>query len=196
MDLELTGKTAIITGGSRGIGKAVGREFGREGMNVALVARGQEALEETARELAEETGANFITILADTGDPESVKAMVKEAAEKLGRIDILVNSAARVGGAFTPKLAEITEEEMQYFYEVDALDLAWMVENQPGFEEWSERMRGHMSGRMRASLDDSPAESTWAAVDVKGFDVIDLVFLFLGLATAFWLGRSGLRRRG
>ena len=41
MDLELKGKTAIITGGSRGIGKAVGREFGLEGMNVALVARGQ-----------------------------------------------------------------------------------------------------------------------------------------------------------
>ena len=98
MDLELKGKTAIITGGSRGIGKAVGREFGLEGMDVALVARGQDALEETARELSEETGANFITIVADTGDPESVKAMVKEAAERLGRIDILVNSAARVGG--------------------------------------------------------------------------------------------------
>ena len=103
MDLELKGKTAIITGGSRGIGKAIGREFGLEGIDVALVARGQEALEET--------GANFVTIVADTGDPESVKAMVKEAAEKLGRIDILVNSAARVGGAFTPKLAEITEED-------------------------------------------------------------------------------------
>ena len=103
MDLELKGKTAIITGGSRGIGKAIGREFGLEGIDVALVARGQEALEET--------GANFVTIVADTGDPESVKAMVKEAAEKLGRIDILMNSAARVGGAFTPKLAEITEED-------------------------------------------------------------------------------------
>ena len=111
MDLELKGKTAIITGGSRGIGKAVGREFGLAGMSVALVARGQEALEETARELSEETGANFITIVADTGDPESVKAMVKEAAERLGRIDILVNSAARVGGAYTPKLSEITEED-------------------------------------------------------------------------------------
>ena len=107
MDLELRGKTAIITGGSRGIGKAVGREFGLEGMSVALVARGHEALEETARELSEETGANFITIVANTGDPESVKAMVKEAAERLGRIDILVNSAARVGGAYTPKLSDV-----------------------------------------------------------------------------------------
>ena len=111
MDLELKGKTAIITGGSRGIGKATGREFGLEGMEVALVARGAEALEECARELREETGRNFFTIIADTGDPESVTAMVKEAAEKLGRIDVLVNSAARVGGAYAPKLAEITEDD-------------------------------------------------------------------------------------
>ena len=82
MDLELKGKTAIVTGGSRGIGKAIGREFGLEGVDVALVARGQEALEETARELAEETGANFITVVADTGEPESVKSMVKEAAHR------------------------------------------------------------------------------------------------------------------
>ena len=106
MDLELKGKTAIITGGSRGIGKAVGREFGQEGIDVALVARGQEALEETARELAEETGGTFITIVADTGNPESVQEMVREAAERLGRIDILVNSAARVSGNYSPKLAE------------------------------------------------------------------------------------------
>ena len=51
MDQELKGKTAIITGGSRGIGKATGREFGLEGMKIALVARGIEALEECAREL-------------------------------------------------------------------------------------------------------------------------------------------------
>ena len=111
MDLAVKGKTGITSGGSDGSVKAVGREVGLEGMDVALVARGQDALEETARELSEETGANFITIVADTGDSESVKAMVKEAAERLGRIDILVNSAARVGGAYTPKLAEITEED-------------------------------------------------------------------------------------
>ena len=94
MDLELKGKTAIITGGSRGIGKAVGREFGLEGMRVVLVARGKEALEETARELSEETGGDFITIVAETGKPEWVQAVVKEAGEKLGTIDIVVNSAA------------------------------------------------------------------------------------------------------
>ena len=49
MDLELSGKTAIVTGGSRGIGKAVARELATEGVDVAITARGREALEATAR---------------------------------------------------------------------------------------------------------------------------------------------------
>ncbi len=59
MDLELNGKTAIVTGGSRGIGKAIARELGREGVDVAIASRGREALEATARELASETGRRF-----------------------------------------------------------------------------------------------------------------------------------------
>ena len=115
MDLELNGKTALINGGSRGIGKAVARELGREGVDVAIASRGMEALEETAKELAAETGRRFIPISVDTSNEESIKAMVKIAADELGSIDILVNSAARVGGSGpAPKLAEITEE---YFFE-------------------------------------------------------------------------------
>ena len=114
MDLELNGKTAIVTGGSRGIGKAIARELGREGVDVAIASRGREALEATARELASETGRRFIPIIVDTGNEESVQAMVQNAATELGHLDILVNSAARVGGGPAPKLAEITEE---YFWE-------------------------------------------------------------------------------
>ena len=98
MDLELTGKTAIITGGSRGIGKATGREFGLEGMKVALVARGAEALEECARELREETGGDFVTILADTGDLKSVNAMVKEAVEKNFGVTVLDVNITKLHG--------------------------------------------------------------------------------------------------
>ena len=70
MDLELKGKTAIIPGGSRGIGKAIAREFGREGVDVALVSRGQEALEVTAKELGQETGGRYIAIPPDTSSEE------------------------------------------------------------------------------------------------------------------------------
>ena len=111
MDLELAGKTAIVTGGSRGIGKAIARELAREGVDVAIVARSADALESTAVELAEETGRVMVPIVADTGSDASVKAMVERAAQALGRIDILVNCAAQPGGqAPPPKLAEITDD--------------------------------------------------------------------------------------
>ncbi len=105
MDLDLRGKTAIITGGSRGIGKAIARELSREGVDSAIVARGREALETTAKELAAETGGRFIPITADTGNEESVQGMVQQAATALGQLDILVNCAARAGGGPAPGLA-------------------------------------------------------------------------------------------
>ena len=114
MDLELSGKTAIVTGGSRGIGKAIARELAREGVDVAVVARGREALEATAKELATESGRRIIPVTADTGNEESVQSMVHQAATAMGHLDILVNCAARVGGGPAPGLSEITEE---YFWE-------------------------------------------------------------------------------
>ena len=110
MDLELEGKTAIITGGSRGIGKCVARELGKEGVDMVLVSRGEETLAATAREIAQETGRRVIAIPADTGNDESVRGMVAKAAQDLGRIDILVNGAAKVGGGPAPKLDGITED--------------------------------------------------------------------------------------
>jgi NAD(P)-dependent dehydrogenase (short-subunit alcohol dehydrogenase family) len=111
MDLELAGKTAIVTGGSRGIGKAVARELAREGVDVAIVARTADALDSAAAELAEETGRVILPIVADTANDASVKAMVEQAASALSHIDILVNCAAQPGGqAPPPTLAEITDE--------------------------------------------------------------------------------------
>ena len=114
MDLELSGKAAIVTGGSRGIGKAVARELASEGVDVVIVARGREALEEAARELAGETGGRVVPVPADTGSDESVKAMVGEAVQTLGRVDILVNCAARPAGSWlAAALPDITSELLQ-----------------------------------------------------------------------------------
>src|SRR5215212_3776601 len=111
MDLELNGKTALVTGGSRGIGKAIARELALEGVDVAIAARGQEALEATAKELVAETDRRIVPIVVDTGDDESVKSMVARAVQELGHIDILVNCAAQPGGQGpVPKLAQITNE--------------------------------------------------------------------------------------
>jgi NAD(P)-dependent dehydrogenase (short-subunit alcohol dehydrogenase family) len=111
VDLELGGKTAIVTGGSRGIGKAIARELAREGVAVAIVARNEGPLDTAAGELRDETGGNIVPIAADTGQDAAVRDMVAEAVRQLGGVDILVNCAARPGGqAPEPRLAEITDE--------------------------------------------------------------------------------------
>ncbi|MBV9173923.1 MAG: SDR family NAD(P)-dependent oxidoreductase [Chloroflexi bacterium] len=111
MDLELAGRTAIVTGGSRGIGKAIARELAAEGVDVVVAARGADALRQSAEELAELTGRQITPVVADTSTDDSVRAMVDQAAAALGHIDILVNCAAQPGGqSAPPKMSEITDE--------------------------------------------------------------------------------------
>lgn len=111
MDLQLNGKTAIVTGGSRGIGKAIARELALEGVDVAIVARDTATLESSARELAQETGRRIVPLIADTSSDDAVRAMVGEAAAAFGHLDILVNCAAKPAGQGpVPKLADITND--------------------------------------------------------------------------------------
>ena len=112
MDLELTGKRALVTGGSRGIGRAIAAALANEGTETAIAARGVERLEATAAALTEETGRKMMPIGADTGDAGSVRRMVERATELLGGIDILINCAAKPGGqSKPPSLGEITEQD-------------------------------------------------------------------------------------
>jgi NAD(P)-dependent dehydrogenase (short-subunit alcohol dehydrogenase family) len=112
MDLDLAGKKAIVTGGSRGIGKAIARQLAMEGVAVGIAARDQARVDATAAELAD-AGARIFSWACDTSDDESARAMVNGLADSLGGVDILVNSAAKVGGLTAPpKLADITTEEV------------------------------------------------------------------------------------
>lgn len=112
MDLELQGKVAIVTGGSRGIGKAVGRELAAEGTNVALVSRSMATLEPAVADISGSAKGKVQGFACDTTDDASVKAMVDAVAKAFGRVDILVNCAAKPSGqAKPPSLAEITTEE-------------------------------------------------------------------------------------
>ena len=112
MDLRLQGKTAIVSGGSKGIGKAVARQLAREGVDVALAARNMDDLNAAAKEIAGETGRRVISLSTDTSDDAKVREMVALAAGALGRIDILINAAAQPAGQSgkPPGLADTTQE--------------------------------------------------------------------------------------
>src|SRR3954451_2578980 len=101
MDLGLQGKCAIVTGGSRGIGKAIARELAREGADVAIVARNKDALEATARELGTETNRRVLPVAADVTDKAQVDRVVAEVAQQFGAVHILVNSGSAPGGSAT-----------------------------------------------------------------------------------------------
>lgn len=93
MDLGLAGRVAIVTGGSRGIGRATARVLAREGAAVAICARQEAALAEAAADLGRETGAEVVAIRADVESPRDVETLAAAVEARFGRIDILVNGA-------------------------------------------------------------------------------------------------------
>ena len=98
MDLELTGKTALVTGGSKGIGRAVARTLAAEGARVIICARGEAALKSAAADIERETGRTVDTLAADLSDRGEVGRTAEEAIRRLGRLDILVNNAGAIKG--------------------------------------------------------------------------------------------------
>ncbi len=110
MDLQLKGKVAVVTGGSLGIGRAVTEALAREGVRVAIVARGRERLEEAAREIAAQTGTEIMPVAADVSSTEQITSMMDQVAAHVGRIDILVNGAAHPGGLVRSDIDEADPE--------------------------------------------------------------------------------------
>jgi NAD(P)-dependent dehydrogenase (short-subunit alcohol dehydrogenase family) len=112
MDLQLRGKRAIVTGGSRGIGLAVAEALATEGADVALVARGADALRDAAARIAAH-GTRVVAVPADTTDDASVRAMVEAVVAELGGVDILVNCAATPGSSGpAPTLATLADDDL------------------------------------------------------------------------------------
>ena len=105
---ELKGKACLVTGGSRGIGKAIALELGRQGASVAVgYANNKEAAEQVAAEIAKSGGESF-AFGCDVGDPAAIEPAVASVLERLGKIDVLVNNA---GITRDRSLAKMSPEE-------------------------------------------------------------------------------------
>jgi len=106
MDLKLNGKTALVTGGSEGIGKGIARALAKEGVNVAICARRQGPLEATATEISKETGRKIVAIAADLTKDADAKCFVEQGHQALGRVDIMINNAGSAPGGVIEHLSE------------------------------------------------------------------------------------------
>jgi 3-oxoacyl-[acyl-carrier protein] reductase len=106
MDLGLRGRVALVSGGSKGIGKAIAACFAREGAKVALCARTEEEVKKTAATIAEESGVETLGVRADLTRTEDAEGFVAASVERFGRIDILVNNAGSARGGVIEHLSD------------------------------------------------------------------------------------------
>jgi NAD(P)-dependent dehydrogenase (short-subunit alcohol dehydrogenase family) len=107
MEISLTGRSAIVTGGSKGIGLAVATRFATSGADVVILARGREALEGAAKAIGATGGGRVVAIQGDVAAPADIQRAYGEAMQAFGKVDIVVNNA---GESRTGPFMEITDE--------------------------------------------------------------------------------------
>lgn len=139
MDLQLSGKVALVTGASKGIGYATARVLAREGCDLAITARTKDDLEKAAAELAAETGRKVLPFTGDMSATEDVERCVAAAVDALGKIDILVTCAGSSPGGL---LEEMSDDNW-----LSSLQLKFM-----GYVRSVRAVVGHMRERGEGSI--------------------------------------------
>ncbi len=117
MDLGLTGKLAVITGGSKGIGLGMARAFAREGANVVITARTGDAVTTAANAIANEFGVTAIAVASDVSTAEGCQAVI-DAAEQAGGADIFVSNA---GTGSNETVAEAPDDKWTAFWDLHVM---------------------------------------------------------------------------
>lgn len=127
MDLfDLSGKTAIVTGSSRGIGRAIAEAFAGAGANVIISSRKQDACDRTAAEINEKCGAErAVAITASLSDKAALEALVAQTRERFGQIDILVCNAA--SNPYYGPMSGITDEQFRKIFDNNVLANHWLI---------------------------------------------------------------------
>ncbi|HEX6132996.1 MAG TPA: SDR family oxidoreductase [Longimicrobiales bacterium] len=108
MDLGLRGKVALVTGSSRGLGRAVAEELAREGCALVVCSRDQEAIQTAAREISSSLGGDTLPVAADLTDAGDVGRLLQAAHDRFGRVDVLVtNTGGPPAGPFESHSPEV-----------------------------------------------------------------------------------------
>ena len=110
MELKMTGRKAVVTGGSLGIGRAIAEAFSGSGAEVAIVARRQEVLDEAKSSIEAATGGTIHTIAGDVSTADGCQAVWDAAIAAMGQVDVLVNNA---GSSHRAPFVEVTDAEWQ-----------------------------------------------------------------------------------
>jgi NAD(P)-dependent dehydrogenase (short-subunit alcohol dehydrogenase family) len=118
MDMALKGKVAVITGGSIGIGLAVAQALAKEGVSLALIARGGERLLEQAALIARDYGVKAVGITADVSKAGEIEKAVAEVEMAFGGADILINNA---GTGSNETVMEAPDEKWQYYWDLHVM---------------------------------------------------------------------------
>lgn len=144
MDLGLKGRTAFVTGASRGIGKAIATALAAEGVNVGLFGRDVKRCQAAAKEIEAQYGVRTAVVELDLADAKAIQPAVQKAIAALGAVDILVNCA---GGAYRGRLAEIPDELWEQYFAVKPLGLIRMTrETMPYLKKSTQGRVIHISG--------------------------------------------------
>lgn len=120
---DLTGKAAIVTGGSKGLGQAMAAGLASAGADILLTSRNQTEAQEAAAGIAQDYGRRAVGMVADVTSPEETEAMAQRAISEFGRIDILVNNA---GINIRGPIDELTYEQFQEVERIN-VDGVWLA---------------------------------------------------------------------
>lgn len=118
MDLQLAGKTAVITGASQGIGFAVARALAREGVQVVLCARNVERVTQAAAVIEQESGGVALGVGADVTAPADIERLVQMVEDRLGGADILIDNA---GAGSEETIMDAPDERWQHYWELHVM---------------------------------------------------------------------------
>lgn len=153
MELELSGKSVIVTAASKGLGKAIAKEFAREGAHVLISSRNAEALRSTVAEIKRDTGNEQVDFsVCDMKDTKAIKELVTKASERNGTVDVLINNA---GGPPSGSFMDMSDEDWYHSFELNLLSFVRAIRSVVPIMQ--KQNRGHIvniaSSSIKQSLD-------------------------------------------